>query len=183
MSLHLGKMTLVPIVWKVILHLVLKPTSHSNLDPDLLTGLLWSWHTICKDVKEVNLSLHITMLAYRGSRYTASFILNLNTKREVWSASHPSYCTLHKDVCSKWNVRRLTLLLKLLFVLLYLSHKKYCVTGWFICGISVSKRYVLAISQNLLLVNIIWEVNYSNNANSVFVLVYLRVAFSKSADR
>jgi len=29
------------------------------LDPDLLTGLLWSWHTIRKDVKEVKLFLHI----------------------------------------------------------------------------------------------------------------------------
>jgi len=38
---------------------VLKPTSHSYLDPDLLTGFLWSWHTIRKNVKEVKLSLHI----------------------------------------------------------------------------------------------------------------------------
>jgi hypothetical protein len=51
------------------------------------------------------------------------------------------------------------------------------------CGIFVSKMYVLAISQYLFLVNIIWQFNYSNNTNSVFVLVYLREVFSKAAGR
>lgn len=52
-ALHLGKMSLVPIVYEVIVHLVLERTSHSHLHPDLLTGLQWLWNVIHKDVREV----------------------------------------------------------------------------------------------------------------------------------